>query len=106
MRAPHPSPTPHPGAQAVPAAGAGARMSPSGRQSSVRKRLRRGARADQVPVAVGLVDTPDRRPVLGPAVHAGRVGRLFGVVRVLPLSVGSIMNVPATGNDIVGAWNP
>ena len=24
----------------------------------------------------------------------------------LSLSVGSIMNVPATGNDIVGAWNP
>ena len=22
------------------------------------------------------------------------------------LSVGSIMNVPATGNDIVGAWKP
>ena len=22
------------------------------------------------------------------------------------LSVGSIMKVPATGNDIVGAWNP
>lgn len=24
----------------------------------------------------------------------------------LSLSVGSIMNVPATGNDMVGAWNP
>src|SRR5581483_34961 len=47
--------------------------------------FRRRAGAHEVAVAVGLVDTPDRRPVFAAPASAVRIRRLFAVVGVLPL---------------------
>src|SRR5208283_2397774 len=47
--------------------------------------LRGRAGAHQVPVTVGLVDAPDRGPVLSLAGAGHRVGGLGAVVGVLPL---------------------
>src|SRR5438477_8114271 len=44
-----------------------------------------GAGADQVAVAVGLVDAAHRGPVLAPVVAGQRVGALLPRVRVLPV---------------------
>src|SRR5262245_38635567 len=52
---------------------------------SVSEGLRRGAGADQVAVAVGLVDPAHRGPVLAPAVARQRIGRLLPLVVVLPV---------------------
>src|SRR6059058_5575999 len=52
---------------------------------SVREGLRRGAGADEVAVAVGLVDPAHWGPVLGPAVARQRVRRLRPLVVVLPV---------------------
>src|SRR5215469_14368394 len=56
-----------------------------GTGSSVSEGLRRGAGADQVAVAVGLVDPAHRGPVLGPVVARQRIGGLRPLVVVLPV---------------------
>src|SRR5215472_18523343 len=55
------------------------------RGKSVLEGLYWGAGADQVAVAVGLVDAAHRGPVLAPVVAGQRVGGLLPRVRVLPV---------------------
>src|SRR5262245_35106272 len=45
----------------------------------------RHAAAEQVPIAVDVVDTRDRRPVFGAAERSGRIGGLFAPVRMTPV---------------------
>src|SRR5215471_4305407 len=52
---------------------------------SVLEGLYRGAGADQVAIAIGLVDAAHRGPVLAPVVAGQRVGTLLPRVRVLPV---------------------
>src|SRR5690606_8852882 len=58
---------------------------------SVLIRLHGRAGAEEVPVAVGLVDPADRRPVLGRPQPGDRVGRLGPRVRVGPLVRGHVL---------------
>src|SRR6266516_6377159 len=57
------------------------RPGPSGPGHSILEGLYRGAGADQVAVAVGLVDAAHRGPVLSPVVAVQRVGGLLPGVR-------------------------
>src|SRR3979490_541940 len=53
--------------------------------STLRERLYRRARADQVAVGVGAVNAAHRRPHLGPESLAERVGRLLAGVGMIPV---------------------
>ena len=75
---------------------------PGQRGRSVLERLRRGARADEVAVAVGTVDAAHRRPVLRGRVDAVGEGGGATVVGEVPVADERLGGVRGSAQDAVG----